>query len=750
MLFIILGYPAIAGLYVLTAISIFYSMRAKSYDMNKLTEMPQRTVILDRKGNEIARMHGEKRDIITLDQVSPYFKKAIIAREDERFYDHGAFDVIGIGRATLANLRGKREGASTITQQLASDVFQLKKYGVRQNIFQQIDRKMLEIFLGMRIESHLGSKDKVLETYLNSINWGRSIRGIQEASRVYFEKNASELDLSESATLAGIVRGPDAYNPFHDITAAIRERNSTFERMITAKMATRDEVSEAKALALPLRPMSRRMAQESYAVSAIRSELEKILEKENFDVGGLEIHTTIDSNIQTKAEEAINSHLTKIEKSSNYSNQTRAQWQAIPDNKKPNTSYLQGAAVVIENRTGEVLAIVGGRDANESKFNRATQAKRQVGSIFKPFVYLAAFDKGLTPDSKISDGWIGRGEIKNAPRNWHPQNSDGKYYGMMPASYGLIKSRNTMSVRVGDYAGMNNVIEVGINAFNIEPPKNPASYLGTWEATPYQVASAYSLLPNGGVRCRPFFISLIKKRDAKPDEEPLYKSGAISFRAANPKSSWQISNILQEVTEIGTAASIKKLGFDKPCGGKTGTTNDFRDAWFAGYTSSVTCSVWCGLDEPKKIMPGAYGASIALPIWVEIMKTTERLGYKATKFSIVKQDIADEQSDSLISVDLCKSSGKRATPSCHDAGTTYTDNMPSKLAPEQGLYCDIHPYKAIPIEDEDTVAASEDAPPPTREEPLRAIPIEEETPRKAIRVAPSFPNNIPRAEPVEE
>lgn len=713
-----IGDPTIAGLYLLLFLSVVYGFRAKQYDLSKIHEMPERSVILDRRGMELARMHGEIRDIISLDHVSADFRKAILAREDERFYSHGAFDPIGIVRAAINNSRGKREGASTITQQLAADVFQLKQYGVKQSMPQLIDRKFLEIAIAYRIEKYLGSKDRVLEAYLNSINWGRSIRGIQEASRIYFEKNASELDLSESAMLAGIVRGPDAFNPFHNMDAAIRERNSTLERMVAADVITRQQADEAKAQTLDIRPANRRKVRESYALDAIRRDLEIILEKENIEFGGLIITTTIDHLIQSKAEEAVEATLSKIEKASGYPHQTRVQWQAIPEGKKTPTAYIQGAAVVIENHTGAVLAFVGGRSADESKFNRAIQAKRQIGSVFKPFVYLAAFDKGMRPDTTISDAPIAPGEIKGAPSSWRPKNSDGTYGGTFPVSYGLIKSRNTMSVRVGNYAGLGNVTHVCEQAFNLKLPQTPASYLGSWEATPYQVASAYSMLANGGTRYRPFLISSIRKRSG----EVVYETPPLPYQAASAGSAYQVSKILEQVTTTGTASSVKRLGFDKPCAGKTGTTNNFKDAWFAGYTSSLTCAVWCGMDDPKRTVQGGYGSTLALPIWVDIMKTADRLGYRANAFQQMTRD------SGMVSCSLCKASGKRATSGCHAAGTSYVDQVPSDIVPAINDLCPIHPARAIPVEEPD-------APPSRPAPPMRAIPVEEPS-RQPLRAMP--------------
>ena len=589
------GYPVVAGLYFLGFLALIYGFRSQSYDLARIHVMPERTIIRDRLGEEIGRIHGEKRSIIPLRQVSENFRKAILAREDERFYRHGAIDLIGIARAVTKNAQGKREGASTITQQLVSDIFQLKRGEKRGDTPRQIDRKLLEIAIAVRLEATL-EKDEILEAYINQINWGRQIKGIGEAARIYFEKHPSELTLSQSALLAGIVRGPDSFNPFRSMEAATRERNTTLERMVKAKVISHAEAEAAKLEPMEVRPKWRREARESYAMDAIRRDLEIILEKEDIELGGLEIITTIDLRVQQKGEEALEKKLSEVERYSGYSHPTRAAWQKLNENERGEPRYLQGAAVVVENRTGAVLAIIGGRDANESRFNRAKDAKRQLGSIFKPFVYLAAFDKGLRPDSPISDGPIQRGEIKGGG-TWHPHNSDGTFGGMQTGVLGLIRSRNTMSVRVGNYAGIPKVKEVAVMAgFTTPMPENPSSFLGSWEASPWEVATAYTIFPNDGVRYRPYLISEIRDRD----QNVLFSTLPLSYQAATGGSAWSVSRILNEVATRGTAASVKRLGFDKPCGGKTGTTNDFKDAWFAGFTSSLSCAVWVGFDTPQK------------------------------------------------------------------------------------------------------------------------------------------------------
>jgi penicillin-binding protein 1A len=294
---------------------------------------------------------------------------------------------------------------------------------------------------------------------------------------------------------------------------------------------------------------------------------------------------------------------------------------------------------------------------------------------------------------------------------------------MQPVSYGLIRSRNTMSVRVGNYAGISKVKEVTRMAgFSADVPDSPVSFLGTWDATPWEVATAYSIFPNDGVRYRPYLISEIKDRDGNI----LYTTPPLPYQAAKAGSAWSISRILNEVATRGTAASVTRLGFDKPCGGKTGTTNDFKDAWFAGYTSTLTCAVWVGFDKPKKTIQGGYGSTLSLPVWVDIMKTADRLGYKAGKLN---------SKVNIMEMELCRLSGKRATNGCRAAATAYTDQVPGDIALPENDLCPIHPARALAV-DESSV------PPPTalavEESPLRALPVED-----------VMDEPIPRALPVE-
>lgn len=619
--FLALNFGLIAG--------AFYHILANTYDLKEVTNMPARTEILDRQGNilknsagqEIGFLHGKNRHLVRYDEVSPLFINALIAREDGRFREHGAVDIRGFGRSIFRLVtRWKFEGASTITMQLARNSFTLKKRNHGKLL--TLHRKALEIAIAHRLESNF-TKNEILEHYMNRIFWGGSIMGVESASRTYFGKSSSQIDLSEAAMLAGIIRAPNAFSPFRDPEAAKLERNTVLNRMVYFEYLTEEEAKATKEKPLNIPSASERLISGSYALDSIRRDLEEILERENIKDGGLIINTTLDPNLQEAAERAMEKRLAAVERTPGYKHQKRANW-----NKKGNPAYLQGAAVVIDNRTGGVLAVVGGRSAAESQFNRALQSRRPIGSIFKPFVFLAAVKNGFSLTETVSDARIRPGEISGAPLDWSPANSDGKYYASISASKALIDSRNTSSVRVGSIAGMSEVIEVarlaGFNADAIEP--YPASYLGTWGATVQDVASAYSIFPNGGRRFRPYYVQSIEDRDGNF----LWKSGPLYYEAAEAPAAGDVSNALEQVNRTGTGRAIRsRYGFNKPSGGKTGTTNDYHDAWYAGYTSNLSCAVWVGLDSPKKIIRGGEGARLALPIWVDIMQTADRLpGYK--------------------------------------------------------------------------------------------------------------------------
>jgi len=683
-----IGYLAVLMIAFLMFVAVIYGARSLRYNMDKVAEMPARTVVYARDGrSEIGRLHGDNRYLVRYDQVAKEFKDALISREDARFYSHFGVDIKGVIRATVENIKRRRfaQGASTISIQLAENTWFPPDSGKKKSSLQLIDQKLLEMALAWRIERSY-DKSKILEHYMNRIFWGHSIRGVESASRTYFEKPASQLTLSESAMLAGIIRGPNAFSPFKNIAAATRERDVTLGRMVNYGHITDEQAEIAKRQDLVVRPAYRRVVLDSYVMDAVRRELDRILEEHNIEYGGLTVITTVDHTIQRAAELSVERNLARVERTPGYWHQTRKKWQGLSNAKRGRPAYVQAACVVIENRTGAVLSVVGGRDANESKYNRAIQAKRQIGSLFKPFVYLAAFNRGLLPKTWIPDGPIRPGEIDGAPRSWSPANSDGKFGDFITAEDALVRSRNTSSVRVGNFAGLKGVNQTAIDVGFIQGiPGNPSSYLGTWEATPWQVASAYTVFPNNGEWYRPYIIQEIRNASGERVYPGKGDSGKLVISAAVPGATWSVSNTLQQVVDRGTGNRVRMLGYKAPCAGKTGTTDDYKDAWFAGYTGTLTCAVWVGMDRPKKIINRGYGSTLAAPIWTDVMKTAGQLGYPTPEF----------RPFDLKQAYLCRWSAKRATQGCEYQRASYRAYVPADMLPAENDFCTVHPLRAI-------------------------------------------------------
>ena len=434
------------GLLAGVGVATFYALWSLQFDISNLGDMPQLAEVYDQDGNLYSRLRGENRIIVPLDRVSPYFVDALVAREDSRFYSHHGVDPRGIARAVVRNLlrRRRAEGASTITQQLARNSLPLGG--------KTFNRKMIEAFVAFRIEQRY-PKAQILEFYINRIYYGNRLYGLETASQAYFGKPAKDLTLSESALMAGLIRSPGRFSPVKNPEGAARERNTVLERMTQLGKITADQADRArreKVVKARLRPLG---FQDNYAMDAISRELKDLLDDDQLADGNLKIYTTLDPQLEKAAVDAIEAQLTRVENSPGYNHPRKRDYHPAADTEKAEApGYLQGALVAIDNRTGGIRALVGGRDFNQSNFNRALLARRQVGSAFKPFVFATAFGKGLFPGANVSDGPMQPGEVKDPtgrPVNWSPGNSDGTFGGVQPAEVGLIRSRNTMSVRVG-------------------------------------------------------------------------------------------------------------------------------------------------------------------------------------------------------------------------------------------------------------------------------------------------------------
>ena len=598
----------VAALLLWMMVGLFYYLWALSFDITTIGQMPQRSAIYDRNGTFYSRTAGENRIIVPYDKVSPNFVNALVSREDSRFYDHHGIDPIGIARAAVRNLLfgSMKQGASTITQQLARNSFPLGG--------KTFNRKFLEAAMAFRLEMEL-SKEKILELYMNRIYFGSGLYGVEAASQAYFGKPAADMDLSEAALLAGLIRSPNRLSPLNNLDASLRQRDVVLDQMEQHDPSFITHAQNEKARAEEIIPRQQAVINplNSWAIDAVLHELEAVIPLDRIDTGGLKIDTTIDAGLQRAAEKAVAGRLQQIEQRSDFRQQHHVGKGGEP------AEMLQGALIAMDNASGGITAIVGGRDFAKSKYNRALVAMRQIGSSAKPFVYEEAIREGvITPETPISDARLTPSDLPPRFTSYDPQNSDGTFQGEMPAKEGLIHSRNTMSVRVGMKAGLGDIASTMERLGLAEHvPHYPSICLGSFESTLRNLTTAYTALATGGKKLQPHLIEQVTDSDGTV----LYRATHGRIPVLNPEATRITTSMLTEVMTRGTAAKSSEMGLNKPAAGKTGTTDHFVDAWFLGYTQGLTCGVWVGFDRPKTIMHGGYGAELALPIWVDVMKS---------------------------------------------------------------------------------------------------------------------------------
>ena len=568
----------------------------------------------------------EARRDVPLDQVSPLVVKAVIAVEDHRFYHHPGIDPIGLARAGALNLRrgGVVQGGSTLTQQLARTLFLSNE--------RTWARKAKEAVLALMLEQVL-TKDQILELYLNRIYLSGGVYGVEAMSRKLFVKSARDLSLPEAALVAGLIRAPSALSPWSNLEGARQRSQIVLERMREQGFIGAEDVRAA--LRAPLRITS------SPGLADTRSGYVKEYLRQLFrdQMGGdhppdWQVRTTVLPEVQAAAEQALAGGLRRL---------------GVPD--------LQAALVAIDPATGDILALVGGRDFNAAPFNRAVRSRRQPGSAFKPFVYAAALERGLSPVSVLSDlSTISAG----AYQEWAPRNAEGN----APDSQ-TLREALALQQRIGSGSVLKVAEGVGLH----DLPNVPSLALGTGLVTPLELTAAYAVFPNGGFAVKPrAIVRILDDGGATAYENPLELRRVLSEPVA-----FQALTMLRDVVDMGTAASARSLGLRIPAGGKTGTTDEFKDAWFVGFSTSVVAGVWVGFDQPATIGREAYGARIALPIWTEFMRRTAR-ALPAASF---------EPPAGLREVELCRVSYLRPVENC----PTYVeyfkegDDVPSRLCP---------------------------------------------------------------------
>lgn len=590
------------------------------------------TKLFDRESSQIGEFAIEKRNTLPLDQIPNLLMKAFIAAEDANFYAHGGIDLSGILRALIKNIEKFKfsQGGSTITQQLVKLLYLTPEKSIR--------RKILEILLAIKVDNNL-SKDEILGLYLNQIYLGEGQYGIDAAAKSYFGKEPGELTLGEIALIAGLPKSPGFYSPRNHLDRALIRRRYVLERMVAEAYITPEDAFLASLEPVNLVPKKDKSTG-SYFIEYVRR---YILEKYGYDAlykGGLQVFTTMDRDLQEVAETSLQSWIEELEvtiiEEQEASNEGKEEVivvaeepvdvEGTEEGEAPEEVKLQGALLSMDISTGEVLSIVGGRDFAESEFNRAIQSKRQPGSAFKPIIYSAAIDAGYTPADRIGDSPIEY--VKNDKENWKPTNYDGKFLGDITLREAFARSRNLATVRLLENIGIQKAILMARN-LGIEDsiPSDLSIALGSVSLSLIDLCQAYAAIANLGKRPEPLFI-----REVRDINGTILESNKpVSERVLSPETAYIMTYMLQSVIREGTGRRARFLG--RNISGKTGTTNDYIDAWFIGFSPKVLAGVWVGFDKPIPMGKGRTGAVAALPIWIRYMQRAIKK-YPASQFDL--------------------------------------------------------------------------------------------------------------------
>ena len=585
----------------------FYHLTSELPPISQLEEyeLMNSTRVYDMNGELIKVFASEHRQSVPLSQISDTLINAFIAIEDENFYDHTGVDFPSILRAFLANFRkgSISQGASTITQQLARDMFL--------SLEQSMNRKVKEALLGFRIERTF-SKDQILEMYLNKTYLGGGNFGVESAAQNYFGKSAKDLNLSECALLARIPQAPSYLNPRLNYNEVVRRSKFVLAQMY--ELGYIDDSAYYRAFYDLVEIKKQKKAKEpaDYFLEYVRKYIEQKYGTSMLYGGGLQVYTTLDADLTSHADSVINNHLNEFEKKMNY----EVKYEDFsPDTFDIETKYVQGGAYGIEPSTGYVRMMLGGRNFNHSKFNRMLQAKRQPGSAFKPFIYTAAISNGYTPATMVND--LPLVFLQNDTVLWKPPNYSDKFYGLTRLRIALKHSRNIPAITLFMHVTPYEVIKYA-ERLGIESPLYPfpALSLGSAEVYPAELISAYCPFANGGERIEPIYITRIEDDTGKILEEHM----PYSSRVIPEEIAYVMTSLMQSVVDGGTAGGIRWRGFYLPAAGKTGTTDNFQDAWCIAYTTQMVLGIWVGFDDNITLGKGQAGAYVAVPPWPYIMK----------------------------------------------------------------------------------------------------------------------------------
>jgi len=616
--------------------------------------------IFDREGRFVGRILPEGRYWTPIERIPVFLQNALVAVEDARFYEHGGIDVRGIARALVKDVvKGKlAEGGSTITQQLIKNKYLSAE--------KTIDRKLKEGIMAVEFEKKY-SKKQILEMYFNEIYYGNGAWGIAQAARLYFDKNPEELTDAECAMLAGVPKNPGRYNPRGDSARVMGRRDVVLQRMVAVKMITARRKEELRAQRVTFTQPN----QAPYYLAHIKSRLIEKYGREISEQGGLEIAAALDLNLQKLAE------------------------QTLRDGVKRVSPQLQGALLSMDTATGDLLAAVGGVNYSQSDFNRAFYARRQPGSAIKPLIYAAALEKGIAAASIRNDTPVTYSNGSNG--SWTPQNYGKELYGSLSLRQALAYSNNIIAVKLLEEVGVPDFTALaGRLGLELHARNDLSLALGTEDASLHELVQAYSTLANGGLRSAARSIIRIfdRRSNTVTETQPLLTP------AISPAVAFVATSMLKDVMTYGTARSLRKFSQERPAAGKTGTTDDYRDAWFIGYTPQVVTGIWVGYDKPRPGGKGFTGGAIAAPIWERFMRT-----------ALAARPVADfPQPESVISVTIDPASGYPANTDCPDKREEFyiAGTIPSTACPLHGG----PPLQPLPLPDPETdlVGPPEDSP----------------------------------------
>jgi penicillin-binding protein 1A len=637
--------------------------------LNQMQNIEQALVsrVLGKDGKLIDEFSIERRFYVPLEKIAPALPNSVIAIEDRRFYKHWGIDVRRIiGAVVVDLLRGRMaQGASTITQQLARNVYLTQKTS--------IIRKFREVLTAIQLESCY-TKEEIMELYLNQVYLGAGVYGVEAASEYYFSKHASELDLNQCATIAGLIQTPEKYRPDKEknIAKITKRRNEVLSALRETGVINKTTMKATIAMPITTKISIVQGGIGAYFIEMVRKYVSDKYGDDQLYNGGLTIYTTLDRAAQDSAEKGVSSQIVKLQErldrmfldSSGVDKKLKIsrkvfleqfdsiysaheeEFVDLPDSAR--LRKAQASVITLDVATGAIRVLIGGRNFGESKFNRALSARRQPGSSFKPFVYAAAMDHGFTPATVVLDQPI---TLMTPDGEWRPENYEHEFNGPITIRNALARSINLVAIQVLTKVGADVVVQLARKMglkYQLDPV--PSLAIGACEATPMEMTSAYSAFANHGIQETPYFIEKIVDKTGRVLERHTPEEKEV----LSPQTSFLMCSLMKTVVCCGTAASIPGLGFSRPAAGKTGTTNSYSDAWFIGFTPQLVTGVWTGVDERRSLGAGVTGATAAIPIWVKTMLQAQK-GMPVKDF---------DQPEGIKTEALCDQSHLVATSKC--------------------------------------------------------------------------------------